>query len=134
LATDLGFLEKPSVYSIEAVLLKARGYIYMDPNLPESTLTLEEKKVEKVEKTKINLDDVDRKEDAKALPIDEIEIDGVKFSSKENLTTLDKKIELQQETYEKTESVNEIDVELDKSKVPITEQEFVTLLLDRLKK
>lgn len=65
-------------------------------------------------------------------PPKEIEVDGVKFSSDESLTSLDNKIE--------TIEINSDDIEdsvtsvkLDEDNVPITEKQFIDGFLDRLK-
>lgn len=62
----------------------------------------------------------------------EIEIDGVTYSSEENLTTLDKKI-LSVEPENLPVDRESVSVGLDDSRAPITEKEFVSGVLTRLK-
>jgi len=66
------------------------------------------------------------------IPPKEIEVDGVKFSSDESLTSLDDKIEVVQLNSDDIQD-SVTSVKLDEDNVPITEKQFIDGFLDRLK-
>lgn len=63
-----------------------------------------------------------------AKPVKSIEVEGVRFSSTESLTSLDDKIEKSE--LKKDIKRDLLEVELDKSRVPVTSKEFSKLLKD----
>ena len=64
----------------------------------------------------------------------EIEVDGIKFTHNENLTSLDSKIDGGSRTPPVPAVSNPSDVELDRSKIPISEKEFARGLVQRFQK
>lgn len=141
LARFLAGLDKPSAYDIELALISTKESVNVQDSIPRNVVQNTDKPQDTdsnmvgeiqerlvVSKSKV---DVVKSPTGVAKTI---EIDGVMFSSDERLTSLDDKIEPSRgpEVINKNES--SVQVEFDKSKIPLSEQEFSRAFLERFKK
>ena len=150
LAHDLGRIDRPSIADIEAALLTdssafvARSSVdalapptpvaraaappaaraAAPPAAPPSPPTM-------ASDLPVSKSDLSSSVSVPSNPDKELEIEGVTFSSRENLTSLDSKVF--PSSVEQPEDRGSVSVELDESRVPITEKEFVSGFLGKFR-
>jgi len=130
LAHKLGCIDRPSMANIEAELLAS----IPNNDIKQSKIDTITTKVTPImlpkSYTQIKHDDIINKIEDDC--VKQIQIDGVTFSHNESLTTLDDRIISRNDT-DASISSELLMVELDKSRAPITEKEFVSGFINRIK-
>jgi DNA polymerase III subunit gamma/tau len=145
MAQDLGKIDRPVISDIEAILLKRafRQSIVSAPQFKTSepierrpSLGVSRVESEIVPETKLEVKltqpDIEFVKNSKPL-IKTIEFDGIKFSSDENLTSLDSKIVVDTSITKIETETDVISVKLNKDHVPLTEKQFIEKFISRVK-
>ncbi len=130
LACQLGMMERPTAAGILSALISTKKAfcvpvpILQTPTAPTSTIA---RHVETVVPTLQSSQTVEVAAEVE----DQLEVDGVRFSTKENLTTLDSKIEARQSV----DLINEVSVSVEyrSDMEPMSDREFARGFIDRIK-
>jgi hypothetical protein len=146
MAQSLGRIEKPVISDIESVLLYR---IYGGPNQSPNCQLRQDppEPVHVVESKRNNTPDVPQKLPSDPKPIEKhldsqvkkppksktIEVDGIKFTSNENLTTLDSKIVSNHEQRAEIKAEVHDPVKFNRDYAPLTEKQFVERFISRIK-
>jgi DNA polymerase III subunit gamma/tau len=131
IAVSLSSIDKPNFANIISVLSSYTKALSVEPVQHNVINSLPKKKTELVDKPVAPTHNKIEKS---------IEIDGVKFTSNESLTALDKTVEKSYKLSTKSQEDNVFneedfsDVVLDKTRVPMSERKFARVFVERFKK
>ena len=142
-AQDLGKIDRPVISDIEAVLLKRSFRNDISVFIPQPRVFEPIREHQSMSETLVSetQSEIQPKLQAEFAPTSEpkhsvktIEFDGIKFSSDENLTSLDSKIVGKQALMTEIETNTDVvSVKLNKDHVPLTEKQFIEKFIGRVK-